>query len=436
VPSSQLPSYVDDVVEYANLAGFPATGETGKILVARDTGKIYRWSGSAYVEISPSPGSTDSVTEGSVNLYFTNARAAAAAPVQSVSGRTGTITLTKSDVGLGNVPDTDATARSNHTGTQTASTISDFATEAAKHGPVTSVNGQTGSLSIVGGAGVTVSTASSTITIAAGGGGGSGSIVEAVNPSGFPATGVSNTIYIARDASRAFRYDESGVYIEVGSGSSVPAVVAPDSPTALVATRGDSNITLSWTAPAVNGGSAIIDYVVQYAQSGTTNWQTYADATSTATSVTLLNLTNGVSYQLRVAAVNAVGAGSFATLAGTVLVAAANLVGSSSGSGSLNASWTGAGDFGGHLRLVSAYYNSNVGNTVAVITALTSGTMYYYYTSTGSAGRSVRVEKNSSTTISTTQDDASFDNVTAGDVIRFYFYPAAAGDRITIDAYI
>lgn len=75
VPSAQLPSYVDDVVEAANLAALPATGETSKIYVAIDTGKIYRWSGSAYVEISPSPGSTDSITEGSTNLYFTNARA-------------------------------------------------------------------------------------------------------------------------------------------------------------------------------------------------------------------------------------------------------------------------------------------------------------------------------------------------------------------------
>lgn len=75
VPSTQLPSYVDDVLEYANLAGFPGIGETAKIYVALDTNKVYRWSGSAYVEISPSPGSTDAVTEGSTNLYFTNARA-------------------------------------------------------------------------------------------------------------------------------------------------------------------------------------------------------------------------------------------------------------------------------------------------------------------------------------------------------------------------
>jgi hypothetical protein len=54
VPSSQLPSYVDDVVEVANYAALPATGETGKIYVILDTNKIYRWSGSVYVEIADS----------------------------------------------------------------------------------------------------------------------------------------------------------------------------------------------------------------------------------------------------------------------------------------------------------------------------------------------------------------------------------------------
>lgn len=54
VPAAQLPSYVDDVLEYDNLAAFPATGESGKIYVAKDTNKTYRWSGTAYVEISAS----------------------------------------------------------------------------------------------------------------------------------------------------------------------------------------------------------------------------------------------------------------------------------------------------------------------------------------------------------------------------------------------
>ena len=42
VPSAQLPSYVDDVLEYTNKAGFPTTGETGKIYVAKDTNLTYR----------------------------------------------------------------------------------------------------------------------------------------------------------------------------------------------------------------------------------------------------------------------------------------------------------------------------------------------------------------------------------------------------------
>ena len=47
-----MPSYVDDVEEYASLSNFPATGESGKIYVALDTNKTYRWTGSTYVELS------------------------------------------------------------------------------------------------------------------------------------------------------------------------------------------------------------------------------------------------------------------------------------------------------------------------------------------------------------------------------------------------
>ena len=85
VPSTQLPSFVDDVLEFVNLAGFPVTGETGKIYVALDTNKTYRWSGTAYIYI----------TSGAVD---------------SVAGRTGVVTLTKADVGLDSVDNTsDAT---------------------------------------------------------------------------------------------------------------------------------------------------------------------------------------------------------------------------------------------------------------------------------------------------------------------------------------
>ena len=54
VPSSQLPSYVDDIIEVADYDHLPISGESGKIYVTLDTNKTYRWSGSGYTEVSPS----------------------------------------------------------------------------------------------------------------------------------------------------------------------------------------------------------------------------------------------------------------------------------------------------------------------------------------------------------------------------------------------
>ncbi len=54
VPSSQLPSFVDDVLEFDLKDNFPTIGETGKIYVAKDSNLTYRWSGTQYVEISAS----------------------------------------------------------------------------------------------------------------------------------------------------------------------------------------------------------------------------------------------------------------------------------------------------------------------------------------------------------------------------------------------
>ena len=54
VPSSQLPSYVDDVIEINTFNNLPSTGESGKIYITQDTNLTYRWSGSAYTEISKS----------------------------------------------------------------------------------------------------------------------------------------------------------------------------------------------------------------------------------------------------------------------------------------------------------------------------------------------------------------------------------------------
>ncbi len=62
VPSNQLPSYVDDVVEVANYAALPVTGETGKIYITLDNNKVYRWGGSVYVEVAANQAVWGSIT--------------------------------------------------------------------------------------------------------------------------------------------------------------------------------------------------------------------------------------------------------------------------------------------------------------------------------------------------------------------------------------
>lgn len=97
VPSAQLPSYVDDVLEYASLSDFPATGESGKIYVALDTGRTYRWSGSAYVEISESL----ALGETSSTAYRGDRGKTAYDHSQVTSGNPHNVTA--AEVGLGNV---------------------------------------------------------------------------------------------------------------------------------------------------------------------------------------------------------------------------------------------------------------------------------------------------------------------------------------------
>ena len=62
IPAALLPSYVDDVEEYADLAHFPATGEGDKIYVALDTGFTYRWSGTQYIRLNTYDEATQSAS--------------------------------------------------------------------------------------------------------------------------------------------------------------------------------------------------------------------------------------------------------------------------------------------------------------------------------------------------------------------------------------
>jgi len=114
VPSSQLPAYVDDVLERDDLLSFPLIGDTGIIYVALDTNKTYRWTGSTYTIISE----TLAIGETSSTAYSGDRGKTAYDHSQGAHAPVGAT-----------INDTDSNLRdrTTHTGTQSASTISDFA---------------------------------------------------------------------------------------------------------------------------------------------------------------------------------------------------------------------------------------------------------------------------------------------------------------------
>lgn len=138
IPSTQLPSYIDDVIEASNLAAFPQTGNTGKIYVTLDTNKTYRWGGSAYIEISSLNGVADSAVKlatartingvnfdgtSSIVINAVDSTARIAISEKGIASGVATLdvdgkltfsqlpTLTKSVVGLGNVDNTSDAAK-------------------------------------------------------------------------------------------------------------------------------------------------------------------------------------------------------------------------------------------------------------------------------------------------------------------------------------
>lgn len=110
VPTSQLPSYVDDVLEYANKAAFPATGESGKIYIAKDTNLTYRWSGTSYVEISASL----ALGETSSTAYAGDKGKANADAIATLQTRVGNVESknTSQDTAIGNAQTTADQAKS------------------------------------------------------------------------------------------------------------------------------------------------------------------------------------------------------------------------------------------------------------------------------------------------------------------------------------
>ena len=135
-------------------------------------------------------------------------------------------------------------------------------------------------------------------------------------PTQGPATSsdLSNPWGVAVDAS-------GNLYIADTSNQVVEKVTSPSTspgpPTNVVATPGNGALSVTWSAPSSDGGSALTDYVVEYSSNGGTSW-TLATCSGTATTCTITGLTNATSYVVRVSTTNAVGTGDPSAISAAV----------------------------------------------------------------------------------------------------------------------
>ena len=158
-------------------------------------------------------------------------------------------------------------------------------------------------------------------------------------------------------------------------------------PTSVSGTSGDGQVSVSWTAPASNGGAAVTDYIVQYSTSSDRAYTTFSDGTSTSTSATVTGLTNNTPYYFKVAAVNSVGTSTYSAVSASVTPKSVPPVVSSvtAGDGSLTFTWN-AISHGGDVYRVNWDTASNfatgsitsTGGTSYTVTGLTNGTTYYF----------------------------------------------------------
>lgn len=117
IPAEQLPSYVDDVIEYESKNNFPTTGELGKIYVAKDTNNSYRWSGSQYILV----GTPLELGETSTTAYAGDKGKATTDKVNShIGNKANPHSVTKEQVGLDRVNNTSDAEKPISTATQSA----------------------------------------------------------------------------------------------------------------------------------------------------------------------------------------------------------------------------------------------------------------------------------------------------------------------------
>ena len=179
---------------------------------------------------------------------------------------------------------------------------------------------------------------------------------------------------------RAINSVDPGAWSNVDMATTAAVATAPDAPTALTATAdGQTTITLSWTAPASNGGAVITGYQIEVSPNGTSEWTDLADNTeSTATTYSHTGLSAGTTRHYRVSAINNVDTStpSNVAMATTVAVATAtapgaptSLTATASGQTTINLSWTAPTSTGGAAITGYKIEVSTDGNTFTDLVA-------------------------------------------------------------------
>jgi len=199
--------------------------------------------------------------------------------------------------------------------------------------------------------------------------------------------------------------------VGTGSASSASNSVTPattaDAPTIGTATRGNASATLTWTAPAGDGGSSITGYAVTpYIGATPQAPQTF---NSTATTATVTGLTNGTAYTFTVAAINGVGTGTASSASNSVTPATVPGVPTgihvTAGKGSVKVTWTAPSSNGGSV-ITHYVITPSSGPAVTVgpvtsdtVTGLTNGKAYTFTVkATNSVGTGAASARSSSVT--------------------------------------
>jgi hypothetical protein len=233
-----------------------------------------------------------------------------------------------------------------------------------------------------------------------------------------------------------------------GSGPGAPGVV-----TGVVGTSGNTQVSLSWSAPVSNGGSAITNYAVQHSSNSGSTWSTAVLVGSASTTYAVTSLSNGTSYIFRVAAINTIGTGPYSTASSTVTPATVpdaptGVSATSNANQQSVVSWTPGAANGATISDYTVQFSSNDGSswstftdgvsaaTSATVTGLVGGTTYVFRVSaTNAAGTGSYSTMSAGAVPAAVPGAPGAPALTAGDSTDTFTWTAAAANGSTVTGY-